>query len=472
EHCRRWGFETVVALPNEVADVLRAGPRFDILLTDFVEPAPEVEQLRRAQLQDDAKRQANNELLTISILLSSINRAELSRRGLVPLLRHDMFLIRPVGQARMMDVLMRAVLRETNRDIATRPFTPEPHYDNDFIAHVANHQRDGLLAASRAATSAEVLLGVINDHHPLNILIAEDNEINQRVTQGMLNNLGHHATVVDNGRAAVDAALGGRFDLIFMDIQMPELDGLGAMREIRKRWPSDGPPCPPIVALTAHALADDRENYLSAGMDDYLAKPIRAADLKNLLGRWSAEHQGDTSENEAATPPQQDLPSTGQLGNTAYTSPAVLSVELLPVLDIEQLEDLRYLPAAPGSDLSAENTVGSLLNLFQTKGRERIDGMALKLAEADWAALAEIAHSLRGSAANMGFPRVAALCKSMELDAKRLVKSQDQGGVSADAEPLPTAADLQEIFGQIRLRYHEADSALAQWISSTPNQPG
>lgn len=466
-HCRRWGFETVVALPNEVSDVLRQGPRFDILLTDFVEPTPEVEQLRLALMQDDAIRLANNEPPVISILLSHISRSELSRRGWVPMLRHDMFLIRPVGQGRMMDVLMRATLRQTNRDIATRPFTPEPLYDNDYMAHIAIHQREGLLAASRVASSAEALLVTLNDRRVLHILIAEDNEINQRVIQGILNNLGHQATVVGNGRAAVDTALKERFDLILMDIQMPELDGLGAMREIRNRWP-DGRPCPPIVALTAHALADDREYYLSSGMDDYLAKPIRADDLKSLLERLSLLPQDDVRESSAPAPLSQDRPSAPRSDDV--TLPVFSSIESMPVLDFEQLEDLRYLPAVPGSAASAGNPIGSLLQLFQTKGRERIDGMAEKLATEDWRALAEIAHSLRGASANMGFQRVAALCKEMELRAKQLADTTGSHIRDEDTKPLPTVTELQSIYGQIQLRYHEADSALAQWLSDTSPQ--
>jgi signal transduction histidine kinase/CheY-like chemotaxis protein len=112
----------------------------------------------------------------------------------------------------------------------------------------------------------------------LHVLLAEDNGVNQILATKIFEKLGHHVTVVDDGRAAVEAAKATHFDLIAMDIQMPEVDGLQACREIRE-WEQATGEHVPIVAMTAHAMKGDRERCLDAGMDGYVAKPIHSEEL-------------------------------------------------------------------------------------------------------------------------------------------------------------------------------------------------
>jgi len=116
----------------------------------------------------------------------------------------------------------------------------------------------------------------------LRVLVAEDNAVNQLVVQSMLHKSGHRAALVATGREAVDAALSGAFDVVLMDVQMPEMNGLEATAEIRARQ-SHGRL--PIIGVTAHALRGDRERCLEAGMDYYLPKPIRRRELDNALAR-------------------------------------------------------------------------------------------------------------------------------------------------------------------------------------------
>ncbi|MBY9078247.1 PAS domain S-box protein [Paenibacillus sp. HN-1] len=118
----------------------------------------------------------------------------------------------------------------------------------------------------------------------IRILLAEDNFVNQLVLTKMLERLGHSVSVVDNGRDAVRAALSGEFDLIFMDINMPGLNGLDASKQIKENL-SEGN-CPVIVAVTANALKGDREKCLAAGMDDYISKPVRREAIVKLLGKY------------------------------------------------------------------------------------------------------------------------------------------------------------------------------------------
>ena len=115
----------------------------------------------------------------------------------------------------------------------------------------------------------------------LRILLAEDNMVNQRVVMKMLNQLGHNADAVNNGQEAVDALLKTSYDVVFMDVLMPKMDGLEATRKIRRRVPTDRQPR--IVAMTAYGVPGDRERCLAAGMETYLAKPIRIEDLTAVL---------------------------------------------------------------------------------------------------------------------------------------------------------------------------------------------
>jgi CheY-like chemotaxis protein len=126
-------------------------------------------------------------------------------------------------------------------------------------------------------------LGTSEKPFTLRVLLAEDNPVNQRVATLMLSGLGCAVTTVDNGALALDALATSRdYDVVFMDMQMPEMDGLEATRQILARWGQDRPP---IVALTANALAGDRQTCLDAGMDDYMAKPFQRATLVSLLER-------------------------------------------------------------------------------------------------------------------------------------------------------------------------------------------
>ena len=133
-----------------------------------------------------------------------------------------------------------------------------------------------------------------SDSHHMSaaILVAEDNESNQKVILGMLNKLGYTATVVVNGQEAVDAVTSGerRFDLVFMDVQMPVMDGMSATRMIRE-WEQTIPAHlhTPIVALTANALASDAAACFASGMDDYLSKPVSIDRIALVLKQWLPE---------------------------------------------------------------------------------------------------------------------------------------------------------------------------------------
>ena len=140
------------------------------------------------------------------------------------------------------------------------------------------------LQLSNGPASANTEIFSAPKHHNLRVLLAEDNETNQKLALASLVKLGCQVEIVATGREAVARALAGQFDLILMDCWMPELDGYGATAEIRQRHHTAQRV--PIIAVTANAMEGDREKCLAAGMDDYITKPVRLTALKVILARW------------------------------------------------------------------------------------------------------------------------------------------------------------------------------------------
>jgi CheY-like chemotaxis protein len=150
----------------------------------------------------------------------------------------------------------------------------KPSALHDALATAIAGEEAVARGADRTAATASPTAG------DLRILLAEDNAVNRKLALRLLERIGHHADVVEDGQAAVDALETTDYDLILMDVQMPRLDGLEATRRLRARWP-DRPLR--IVGLTANAMAGDREECLAAGMDDYVSKPIRPDELARAI---------------------------------------------------------------------------------------------------------------------------------------------------------------------------------------------
>ena len=119
--------------------------------------------------------------------------------------------------------------------------------------------------------------------HPLRILVVEDNAVNQKLALLLLSKLSYNADIAANGREAIIALERQPYDLVFMDLHMPVLDGLSATREICERWPAAQRPH--LVAMTASAMIEDRQQCQAAGMDDYIGKPVRMDDLASKLAQ-------------------------------------------------------------------------------------------------------------------------------------------------------------------------------------------
>ena len=256
--------------------------------------------------------------------------------------------------------------------------------------------------------------------HPLRILLAEDNVVNQKLALRLLEQMGYRADVAANGLEAVEAIERQPYDLVLMDVQMPEMDGFEASREITRRWPGDRRPR--IVAMTANAMQGDRELCLAAGMDDYMSKPIRVEELMAALERSAAREPdrilaggpaGSASQNRAAA----DRPSA-------------------QVLDQAAFERLR---ATMGAGF-----LGELLSTFVEDSRELVGTMRRALGERDTDSFRRAAHSLKSNAASFGAMTLSTLAKDLEA----LAKSGSLDGAAPRVERL--AGECERVLRALR----------------------
>ncbi|MEM7095998.1 MAG: response regulator [Actinomycetota bacterium] len=254
-----WGVKS--ELFDNAADAmrhLRNSPKPDLVITDFHMPEMDGGQLLRSIRRDERLRDLVTMVLTSGsmtsdlveqadrCLLKPVKASEL-RRAVVDLLGHTQAQAAP-PPAGTATLPMAAPKREA----------AEPREDSAF---------DG----------------------SLRVLVAEDNLVNQKIVTTMLNRLGVDPDLANNGREAFEMATSTTYDLVFMDVQMPEMGGLEATERIRERM-ADLPRIP-IVALTAHAMAEDRQRCLDAGMDDYLTKPLKLDALTTMLNRWTSARE-------------------------------------------------------------------------------------------------------------------------------------------------------------------------------------
>ena len=247
----------------------------------------------------------------------------------------------------------------------------------DAFASLDGPARSGAHVPDAPAAAAE------RPERPLRILLAEDNPVNQMVALRMLERLGHLATAVDDGRAALVALDSGLFDLVLMDISMPEMDGFEAVAEVRRRESAAGSGHIPVAALTAHAMTGDRERCLSAGFDAYLSKPIRIADLSATLA---------------------DLLASGLAPTPA---PAAAS-EDTPTLAAFRAESLSEIC---GGD---PEIIAEVLDTFLTEAPADLGRIANALDARDHRALGIASHGLKGTCLTVGAEALAETCRQLE----------------------------------------------------------
>jgi two-component system sensor histidine kinase/response regulator len=226
-----------------------------------------------------------------------------------------------------------------------------------------------------------------------NILLVEDNLINQQVALGILQIQGYNVTVVSNGREALEAHAQGAFDLILMDCHMPEMDGFEATRELRGRERSSGGKRMPIIALTANAMAQDREECLNAGMDDHLSKPFSMQTLQDMLDRWMPK--APAAQAKAAEPAE---PAPGRAGE---------------VLDRRVLDQLSKVLTNGKPEL-----LSRVINLYLVESPKLMQKLKQAAVASDALEIARSAHSLKSSSGNVGAKVLSRYCADIEASAR------------------------------------------------------
>ncbi|WP_290794808.1 hybrid sensor histidine kinase/response regulator, partial [Halomonas sp.] len=232
------------------------------------------------------------------------------------------------------------------------------------------------------------------DLQGVHLLVVEDNLINQQVARAMLERLGCRVTIAGSGEAALQLVAENRFDLIFMDIQMPDMDGLEVTRRLRARhdWAAGAP----IVAMTAGGPGGERARCLAAGMNGYLTKPLRQELLLEALSRYLAD---------------------GAVLSRPNGAPAAAGRDSL--VDMPTLQALR--------DSLGEEGLASLVDLFGGQSEARLASLAYALDEGNLEEARHAAHQLKGESSSLGAVKVAGLATRLE----RLVSEGDKMAASA-----------------------------------------
>jgi signal transduction histidine kinase/DNA-binding response OmpR family regulator len=249
-----WGMQptTAASAPEALANLRRgaqSGQPFRLVLTDM--HMPEMDGF------DLARRIQSSSNLAGSVILMLTSGERMGDLALCRELGISACLVKPIRRAELRAAIIKS--------IADRRKTPRP---SQFEPKPADVRPDP----------------------GFNILLAEDNVVNQRVALAMLQKEGHHVVVAENGKQAIDLLERGSFDLILMDVQMPEMDGFEATAAIRRKQSRTGA-YTPIVAMTAHAMQGDRQRCIDAGMDDYISKPIRGVALADVLRMYCQKVQ-------------------------------------------------------------------------------------------------------------------------------------------------------------------------------------
>ncbi len=348
EQCRRWGMQPqAVENSAQAMELFRKGMTFDLALVDAALPG-----LDGATVAAEIQKFPSATMMPV-VLLTTLGKKDGGANDARVVFAHTVN--KPVRPAQLCAILERALLS---------PRIP---------------------AGKTEAPKAELSLAA---RLPLRILIADDNAINQKVAERILQQLGYQPEVADNGREVLGAIEQQPFDLVFMDVMMPEMDGLEATRQIRKRQMSGEQKNFEsriiICAMTAHAMAGDREKCLAAGMDDYLSKPVRPKDVRDMIEKWGGKIAMDSTMPRVAAPPD------------ASTDAPV---------DLVRMNDL--------TDGNLEN-LRELVEMYFNQTQKQFVQMREAIRDGKADAVRRVAHSCAGASATMGMTQLVPRLRELE----------------------------------------------------------
>ena len=364
---RKWGMNPRDAQSGDKAlEWLRAGERFDLAILDMQMPG-----MDGVSLAGEIRKLPGGSAMPL-VLLTSVG-ARLDR----PDIANASFascLTKPIKPAQLHETLLRVMC-------GSKPAAPK--------ASVASAKLDATLAS----------------RFPLRVLLCDDNTINQKVALRLLQQMGYRADLAANGLEALAALDRQPYDLIFMDVMMPEMGGLEATRLIRQRQKqaSQFPNYQPsiiIIAMTASAMQGDREKCLAAGMDDYVAKPVRLEDVRTIVERWAAvagkAKPAETTATATQTSPAAHTP--------AHPPPAAAPPEDAPV-DMTRLLDF--------TDGDPEN-LRELVDLYLDQTGQQVEQLEAAVQANSAQEVRRLAHSCAGASATCGMRRLVPLLRELE----------------------------------------------------------
>jgi PAS domain S-box-containing protein len=366
-----WGMlPYACASGKEALAQVQAGVPFDVAILDM--QMPEMDGLMLAQ---QLRRSRNAQALPL-ILLTSLGRREIDTHDV----QFAAFLHEPIKASQLYNVL---------------------------LSIFAEQARPVLKPTEETGVQFDALLG---QRLPLRILLAEDNTVNQKLAVRLLERMGYRADVVANGLEVLEAMQRQRYDVILMDVQMPDMDGLEASRAIQEGW--EASQRPRIVAMTANAMQGDRENCLAAGMHDYLTKPIQPQTLQEALeraGLWAKRRTSPPHSLTASLESLEDLPGAAPPAAGDGRPEAAL-----PALDSKVLAELRQFQAEGEPDIVQE-----LAEAFQFETPPLLQALRQAVTEGQPEQLRRVAHNLKGSSHNLGAGTMATLSAGLETIGKR-----------------------------------------------------
>ena len=383
-----WGMKNSQAEDGQRAlELLRSvaerGVPYDLAILDMQMPGMDGLELAK-KIKDDPSISS-----TKLMIMSSVGRrgdAEEARQAGI-----EAYLNKPVRQSQLYDAIATVMGKPVEEQEAATP-EREAHL-------VTRHSLKETEARSRAR-----------------VLVAEDNQVNQKVAARMLEKLGYRADVAANGLEAVEALSRIRYSAVLMDVQMPEMDGYEATALIREREEGAARRTP-VIAMTANAMQGDRERAIRAGMDDYLSKPVKPKELGEVLERW-VSHDVEEEKPGVIAP----APAAGDGCAAPEGEPVDRSV----------LEGLR--------ELGGEEFLAELTRSFSEDVPSQLEAMRKAVEGDDASSVEHIAHTLKGACANMGALRMATTCAELE-DAGR------SGGL---ARAPALTGQLEAQFGRVR----------------------
>ncbi len=368
-----WGMTPVAtAFPLEALEWVRRGDSFDVAILDM--QMPEMDGL---MLAIEIRRDLDANALPL-VMLTSLGGRESVPDEQLDAAQFAAFLTKPIKPSQLFDGLI-SIFSEQPTRVRRRATTAEPIFDAEM-----------------------------GERLPLRILLAEDHATNQKLALMLLQRLGYRADVAANGLEAIEALERQTYDVVLMDMQMPELDGLEATRRIRQRWPADNGPR--IIAMTANAMEGDREACLAAGMDDYVSKPIRVEALVAALKRSQPVPAGVAGQPDDTSTVDRGTTSNGQ------PQPQPAPAEAKPplptggetILDHTALETLLEVIGGERALLV------ELIDSFFEEAPPLLAKLRQAVEQADAAGLRMAAHTLKSSAYDFGATRLAELCQTLE----------------------------------------------------------